>query len=269
MKDKSHMPISEFSRITGIKSENLRYYDQIKLLSPEFRGENGYRYYTRSQLNTAYLIISLREIGIGIDEIRKYIENRTPEKMFSLFKDQETHILEEIKKLQITLEIMRLYTNMADTALKYEEEGIFIEYKKKEPILLGPILTDPYTDDSFISFYDFAYNNGFELGYPLGSIVSKDNLASNQPLVASRYFFKLENSENSYKPKGKYAVIYGRCAYGKSDDLYKKLLSFIKENNLEICSDAYEEYPLNELSIVDENKYCVRIEIMVKPSYIE
>src|SRR5699024_12354317 len=55
------------------------------------------------------------------------------------------------------------------------------------------------------------------------------------------------------------AVFYGRCAYGESDDLYEKLYEFIKENNLRICSDAYEEYPLNELSTKDENQYCVKI----------
>ena len=44
----------------------------------------------------------------------------------------------------------------------------------------------------------------------------------------------------------------------------EKLYKFIKENNLRICSDAYEEYPLNELSTKDESKYCVKIEIMVE-----
>ena len=64
------MQIKEFSALTGIKRENLRYYDQIGLLSPEFRGKNGYRYYSQNQLTTAYLITSLREIGIGIEEIK-------------------------------------------------------------------------------------------------------------------------------------------------------------------------------------------------------
>lgn len=263
MKDKSYMTISAFSKVTGIKAENLRYYDQIKLLSPEFRGENGYRYYTRSQLNTAYLIISLRELGISIEEIRSYIEGRTPHKMFSLFKSQKAHIINEMKKLENILEIMRLYTSMAETALKYEENTMFIEHKNKEPLLLGPLILTESEDDPFIPFYDFAAKSGFDLGYPLGCIVQYDNLISNEPLVASRYYFKVENNENFFKPEGQYAVIYGRCAYGESDHLYEKLINFIKENNLEICGNAYEEYPLNELSIINDNEYCVKIEIMV------
>lgn len=264
MKDKSYMPIKEFSRLTGIKRENLRYYDQIGLLSPEFRGENDYRYYTRSQLTTAYLIISLREIGISIDEIKKYIDIRTPEQMFSLFSAQKKHILTEIKKLKRILEIMQLYVDMAEDAIKYEENSINIEYKKKEPIFLGPRLSSDPLDDSAISFYNFAAENGIDVGYPLGAIINTESIESGEPLLVMHYYFKMKNDQNSYKPEGKYAVFYGRCAYGESDDLYEKLFTFIKENNLRICSNAYEEYPLNELTTKDENQYCVKIEVMVE-----
>ncbi|MGL4345287.1 MAG: hypothetical protein ACRCTE_08825, partial [Cellulosilyticaceae bacterium] len=54
-----------------------------------------------------------------------------------------------------------------------------------------------------------------------------------------------------------------KCAYGESDHLYEKLFAFIKENDLRICGNAYEEYPLNELSTINPNDYCVKIEIHV------
>lgn len=264
MKDKSNMQIKEFSALTGIKRENLRYYDQIGLLSPEFRGKNGYRYYTRSQLTTAYLIISLRELGIGIDEIKRYIDIRTPEEMFSLFSSQKQHILTEIKKLKRILEVMQLYVDMAEDAIKYKENIINIEYKKKEPIFLGPIISNDSLDEAAISFYNFAAENGIDIGYPLGAIINKKDIENKNPLYATQYYFKAMHDQNSYKPEGKYAVFYGRCAYGESDYLYEKLYKFIDKNNLRMCSDAYEEYPLNELSTKDENQYCVKIEIMVE-----
>ncbi|MGL4663430.1 MAG: MerR family transcriptional regulator [Clostridium butyricum] len=264
MKDKSNMQIKEFSALTGIKRENLRYYDQIGLLSPEFRGKNGYRYYTRSQLTTAYLIISLRELGIGIDEIKRYIDIRTPEEMFSLFSSQKQHILTEIKKLKRILEVMQLYVDMAEDAVKYKDNSINIEYKKKEPIFLGPIISNDSLDEAAISFYNFAAENGIDIGYPLGAIINKKDIENKNPLYATQYYFKAMHDQNSYKPEGKYAVFYGRCAYGESDYLYEKLYKFIDKNNLRMCSDAYEEYPLNELSTKDENQYCVKIEIMVE-----
>lgn len=264
MKDQAYMPISEFSRLTGIKRENLRYYDQIGLLSPECRGENGYRYYTQRQLSTAYLIYSLRELGISIEEIKKYIDRRTPQKMFSLFNSQKEYILKEMKKLERTLEIMELYVDMAEDALKYEENSINIEYKKKEPIFLGPIISPDSIDDSVIALYDYAATKGIDLGYPFGTIVSIENIDSEKSLSVLQHYFKIESDHNSYKPEGKYAVLYGKCAYAESDNLYENLLTFIKENKLRICSHAYEEYPLNELSTKDDNQYCVKIEIMVE-----
>lgn len=78
------------------------------------------------------------------------------------------------------------------------------------------------------------------------------------------YYFKVGNDQNSYKPEGKYVVFYGRCAYGESADFYEKLFESTKENNLRVCSDAYEEYPLNELTTNDEKCYCVKIEVMVE-----
>ena len=79
MNQKSTMPIREFARLTGIRPANLRFYDQIGLLSPELRGENGYRYYSRRQLSTAYLISDLRDLGVGLEEIKRYAGEREEE----------------------------------------------------------------------------------------------------------------------------------------------------------------------------------------------
>ncbi|MBC5998208.1 MerR family transcriptional regulator [Romboutsia ilealis] len=269
MKDRYYMTIKEFSNITGIKSQTLRYYDQIGLFSPEHRGENGYRYYTRNQLTTSYLIISLREIGISIDEIKKYIDTRTPQQLFSLFDTQREHILMKIKKLTRIIEIMQLYVDMTKDAVKYKENSINIEYKKKEPIFLSPIVTNnptnDYINDSIISFYNFATESEINvIGYPSGAIINIQNFESDRSLLVKHYYFKMKDYQSSYKPEGKYVVFYGRCAYGESADFYEKLFAFTKENNLRVCSDAYEEYPLNELTTKDEKYYCVKIEVMVE-----
>ena len=68
MGQKKNLSILEYSRLTGIKRDNLRFYDRIGLLKPEIRGENGYRYYTRRQLSSAYLISGLRLLGVHSHE---------------------------------------------------------------------------------------------------------------------------------------------------------------------------------------------------------
>ena len=107
MNQKSTMPIREFARLTGIRPANLRFYDQIGLLSPELRGENGYRYYSRRQLSTAYLISDLRDLGVGLEEIKRYAGERSPQQMLALFGEQDKRIQAEMDRLRAMRELMR------------------------------------------------------------------------------------------------------------------------------------------------------------------
>lgn len=50
---------------------------------------------------------------------------------------------------------------------------------------------------------------------------------------------------------------------GQSDDYYERLLRFIRDRGLGIAGDAYEEYLLDELSVQDETRYMVHLEVPV------
>ena len=92
--------IGELAQLAGVSSRTLRYYDRIGLLCPEQRGENNYRYYARHQLNSAYLIGSLRLLEVGLEDIRRYSTGRTPERMLAFFAQQEERIQAEIEKMK-------------------------------------------------------------------------------------------------------------------------------------------------------------------------
>ena len=47
MKNKKYLyTTGQFAKLNGINRRTLHYYDEIGLFSPEFKEENGYRYYT-------------------------------------------------------------------------------------------------------------------------------------------------------------------------------------------------------------------------------
>lgn len=274
MKNKSYMTISEFSRITGIKRANLIFYDNIGLLAPEFRGENDYRYYTRQQLGTAYLITSLRDLALSLDEIRSYAKERTPENLFKLLAEQENRIQKEIIRLRGMKDMMRLYADMAQEGISADTKQVFLRQQKKEPIFLGK-KTDPSKsdDENSILFYREIASNTIASGYPLGAVITKrafDMPAKLSPVqdpaanLVEHYYFRIKHGANAFKPEGLYAVTYGACGYGKSDFLYDRLAQYIKEQGLSICSDAYEEYLLNEMAIQDDDGYLTKVEVMVE-----
>lgn len=51
MKDKKFLyTTGQFAKLNGINKRTLHYYDEIGLFSPEFKEDNGYRYYTCQEL---------------------------------------------------------------------------------------------------------------------------------------------------------------------------------------------------------------------------
>lgn len=69
----------EFAKFTGINKRTLHYYNEIGLFCPEVIGENGYHYYTCFQFAQLELILTLRKIGLSLDEIREYVTTPSDE----------------------------------------------------------------------------------------------------------------------------------------------------------------------------------------------
>ena len=64
--------IGDFSSMSKTTIKTLRYYEKEGLLKPFYIDKStGYRYYETSQLIEISKIISLRQIGLSIVEIKK------------------------------------------------------------------------------------------------------------------------------------------------------------------------------------------------------
>lgn len=264
MNEQKQLSIMEFSKLTGIKRENLRFYDQIGLLCPESRGDNNYRYYSHHQLSSAYLISGLRQMDVGIEEIKQYSTQRTPEKSLALLAQQDARIEAKILRLRETQHIMKLYSDMVKEALAHEENTLFLIEKEQEPIFLCPpvSLHMSYDERETLS-YSYAEEKGINLGYPLGVRIPHQCLTPDAALNELQYYFKVKTQSNGEKPSGLYAVAYGQYPPWHSAPLYVRLLDFIHEQGLYICGEAYEEYPLSDISVQTFECYCIRVEIQV------
>lgn len=70
--------IGEFSLIAQVSGRLLRYYDEIGLLSPEYTDpQTGYRYYSAGQLPRLNRILVLKELGLGLDQIARLLDQDT------------------------------------------------------------------------------------------------------------------------------------------------------------------------------------------------
>lgn len=265
MKKTAYMSISQFAKASGIKRANLIFYDQAGLLHPEFRGENNYRFYNSRQLSTAYLISALRSIGFSLHDIQEYASTRTPENMIHLFEDQTHRIQQEIEKLKEIKRLMKFHVKMAEESMHINLNEIQILELKEEAIFLGKLIQDNQSDDdATVDFFNYSIEQGINPNYPSGTIIAKEALSSLSPYQAKQFYMHISHHKSDFIPAGRYVVGYTRGAYGRGQLLLRKLLDFIQENHLIICGDAYEEYPLNEMSIQNTDNYLIKIKIRIE-----
>ena len=258
------MAIKEFSTLTGISKDTLRFYDKISLLSPQLRGENGYRYYTERQLELAFLISDLRALGIGLEEIKKYANERSADRMLTFLAEQNAHVEQEIKRLRSIQELMQLRTSLVSQALCHEDNTIFLEEKKKEPIFLCPTLdVESLNADDLTVSYNYAAEHGVNVAFPVCALIAQHDFETGNWSLPSRYYFKVREHHNAWKSAGTYAVFYRRFSENPGKDFYRPLLLFLSENKLRPTGNAYEEYPLDELSTKERENYRVRVEVRV------
>ncbi len=63
--------INNLSKIAGVSTRTLRYYDQIGLLRPVRVSSNGYRIYGQGEVNRLQQILFYRELGFELEKIKE------------------------------------------------------------------------------------------------------------------------------------------------------------------------------------------------------
>jgi MerR family transcriptional regulator, thiopeptide resistance regulator len=67
--------IGELARHTGLSVRALHYYDEIGLLSPSLRTTAGYRQYAAADIARLQQIVSLRQLGVSLEEVGKILRH--------------------------------------------------------------------------------------------------------------------------------------------------------------------------------------------------
>jgi MerR family transcriptional regulator, thiopeptide resistance regulator len=68
------LKVGDLAKQTGVSVRTLHYYDEIGLLSPSHRTEGGYRLYAEQDILRLQQIVSLRQLGFSLEEIRECLE---------------------------------------------------------------------------------------------------------------------------------------------------------------------------------------------------
>ncbi|MEA1230554.1 MerR family transcriptional regulator [Acinetobacter sp. IRS14] len=109
------MNISELSKLSGLSTPTIRYYEQIKLLPKAKRKSNGYREYTDNDLKQLSLIQQAQQVGFSLAEIKAFLPSKVAiwnhDALIQTIelKIQEIELLEQ--KLKVSKQNLRIMIN--------------------------------------------------------------------------------------------------------------------------------------------------------------
>lgn len=100
--------IQQIARIAGTTSRTLRHYDEVGLLTPSGVGSNGYRRYDSAALVRLQRILLLRELGLGLPEIREILGRPTTatealERHLAWLRSEQERLSRQIASVQRTI----------------------------------------------------------------------------------------------------------------------------------------------------------------------
>jgi MerR family copper efflux transcriptional regulator len=92
------MNIGSVSEITGVTSKTIRYYEEIGLIPPPVRAQNGYRHYQEKDVETLRFVQRARGLGFSVRAVGNLLTLWQDKKRVS--SDVKNLALEHIKEIE-------------------------------------------------------------------------------------------------------------------------------------------------------------------------
>ena len=117
--------IQELSRLSGVTTRTLRWYDQIGLLKPSRVAESGYRYYGRAEVDRLQDILYYRALGVELARIKECLDDPSFDRLAAL-KRHLAALEAERERLE------KLIRSVKDTIAAEERNEIMSDEQKFE-----------------------------------------------------------------------------------------------------------------------------------------
>lgn len=266
------LKIGDFSKLSKVTIKALRYYEKVGLLVPKYVDLfNGYRYYESTQLVDIARIISLKQIGLSIDEIRKIIVNKMPlEDILEEKKEVlEKNILEYnnmLSKINYLLEEREMkeeiFEKVVPSYYVYYKEGVIKDYSEASNFILGsgsecmslnPDIKCVEPDYCYVNYLDGEYKEK-DIKIRYAQAVVKNDKPFN------------ENDSIRFMgiPEVKCICIYHKGSYDKLGSSYAKIMKYIEDNKLEVIDYPRECYIDGVWNKDNEEDWLTEIQVPIK-----
>jgi len=252
------LSIHDFSKVSGVESSTLRYWDEIGIFTPVERNpENNYRHYCMSQLIALNFVTTLSELEIPLKTISELRKARDPENFLVLLEKLEIQMDMEMRRLRQRYSIIHARRELINLGLKADVDSVFVMEMDEKMMTLWP--RNEYREgDSFLealaSLIPKTGENHINLSFPVAGYHDNMHSFANAPGNPD-HFLSLDPIGSYRRRAGDYLVGYSRGFYGNVGDLPERMSAYAKENSLIMTGPVYSVYLLEEICTQDPTKY--------------
>ena len=97
---KNYYKISEISKLYGIGTDTVRYYEKVGILKPK-RDVNGYRSYNLQDIYKLNVIRDLRELDFSTERIKEYLDFQSLDNTLSLLHEESALLNRQLEELSL------------------------------------------------------------------------------------------------------------------------------------------------------------------------
>lgn len=255
--------ISEMAKLGNVSRQTLIYYDKIGVFTPqEVDFETGYRYYTLEQAMELGVILSLKELGMSLKQIKEYVTDKSTAERIQLLEEKQRQLLKKIEQLQVHYHLLQRTLGTFKESFAIEDHGVGV---KELPELFV------VTEDVLSPFDEFQLETAINRLYQ-GTRTQKNiknyNLIVQLELTATgsnKFLFKAAAIETTGAaeqsiPAGTFAYIYHKGPFSTISESQDRLLAFIEDNGYTPLNNlCYERVLLEGLVVTSQEDYLTEI----------
>ncbi len=260
---KTYLTTKEFADLFGITKHTLFHYDEMGIFKPAYVNEKGYRFYSIYQYDMLDTIIDLRRFGMSLSDIKKYLDERNPTKLLSLYDEELSKIRQDIRNLKLMEKNLTIIKKEVLDALKNVDKLLIIE-ENEEYLILSKEVNSPSDMSYFKLLGDtLKKNRGFEAQSIVGTrLITEEVLNGKYYNKLSCYIKTMIKDEDAFiKEKGRYLTFYHQGDILKIDNAYLKISNYIKDKNLKVDSFFYEELVVGEWATKNNDEMIYKISV--------
>jgi DNA-binding transcriptional MerR regulator len=265
-KDGKYLTTGEFAKLCKVNKQTIFYYDQIGILSPFMKNEKGYRYYSIHQLELFFVIDLLKDLGMSLNDIQQYMQNKSPESFLSIMYRKKEEIVKKRQEIEMKEKMIEAKIAIMEEASHLDFNRITLQRLPEATLYLSRNIQN-ISDEEFLEVISDFINelqiSQLDSGYPIGSITKREQVLKGEYANYSYLYIEQPNPKEGHPyfraVKGDFLIGYHVGSEKTIGDTYKRLFSEMERLGLTLGEHVFEEYIYDTVVRNDKEHYVTKI----------